>query len=113
MTGHRDRYGDPIDDDHADISMVPIRPRQTVKAHIAELRRILAESRARRSADISVHMDMDEFFPSTEDDRRLGDDLRHALWCPGGPLVTSQGYSVTTTTCQTCKAVASVRHGAS
>jgi hypothetical protein len=41
------------------------------------------------------------------------DDLRHAPHCTGGPLVTSKGYSVTTTTCQTCKAVASVRHGAS
>jgi hypothetical protein len=41
------------------------------------------------------------------------DDLRHAPHCTGGPLVTSKGYSVTTTTCQTCGAVASVRHGAS
>ena len=40
-------------------------------------------------------------------------DLRHAPHCSGGPLVTSKGYSFTTTTCQTCKAVASVRHGAS
>jgi hypothetical protein len=45
--------------------------------------------------------------------RQQRDDLRHAPHCSGGPLVTSKGYSVTTTTCQTCKAVASVRHGAS
>jgi putative AlgH/UPF0301 family transcriptional regulator len=44
--------------------------------------------------------------------RQQRDDLRHAPHCTGGPLVTSKGYSVTTTTCQTCKAVASVRHGA-
>ena len=37
----------------------------------------------------------------------------HAPHCPGGPLVSVRGFSVTTTTCQTCKAVASVRHGAS
>jgi hypothetical protein len=47
------------------------------------------------------------------DQNRQRDDLRHAPHCTGGPLVTSEGYSVTTTTCQTCKAVASVRHGAS
>jgi hypothetical protein len=41
------------------------------------------------------------------------DALRHAPHCSGGPLTTSQGHSVTTTTCQTCKAIASVRHGAS
>jgi hypothetical protein len=45
--------------------------------------------------------------------RQQRDDLRHVQGCTGGPLVTSKGYSVTTTTCQTCKAVASVRHGAS
>jgi len=70
MTGNRDRYGEPTDppeDDGNLASVVPIRPRQTARQHIAELRRILAESRARRSADISVHMDMDEFFPSTEE----------------------------------------------
>jgi hypothetical protein len=44
--------------------------------------------------------------------RQQRDALRHAPHCTGGPLVTSKGYSVTTTTCQTCKAVASVRHGA-
>lgn len=68
MNPRLDRWGDPLEDDHlADISMVPIRPRQSVRQHIAELRRILAESRARRSADITVHMDMDEFFPSNEE----------------------------------------------
>jgi hypothetical protein len=45
--------------------------------------------------------------------RQQRDDLKHAPHCTGGPLVTSKGYSVTTTTCQTCKAVTSVRHGAS
>ena len=39
--------------------------------------------------------------------------IRHAPHCSGGPLVTVRGFSVTTTTCQTCGAVASVRHGAS
>jgi hypothetical protein len=48
MTGNRDRYGEPLVVDLDNV--VPIRPRQTVKAHIAELRRILAESRARREA---------------------------------------------------------------
>jgi hypothetical protein len=67
MTGNLDRYGEPIDDDGNLDNVVPIRPRQSVRQHIAELRRILAESRARRSADISVHMDMDEFFPSNEE----------------------------------------------
>ena len=50
MTGTRDRYGEPIEDDGNLASVVPILPRQTVKAHIAELRRILAESRERREA---------------------------------------------------------------
>jgi len=50
MTGNRDRYGDRIEDDGNLASVVPIRPRQTVKAHIAELRRILRESRERREA---------------------------------------------------------------
>ena len=48
MTGRLDRYGDPIEDDLANV--VPIRPRQTVRQHIAALRKILAESRARREA---------------------------------------------------------------
>jgi hypothetical protein len=50
MNPRLDRYGEPIEDDGNLASVVPIRPRQTVKAHIAELRRILAESRARREA---------------------------------------------------------------
>jgi hypothetical protein len=36
--------------------------------------------------------------------------LRHAPHCTGGPLVTQQGYSVQITTCQTCKAVETVRN---
>jgi hypothetical protein len=48
MNPRLDRYGDPIEDDLDNV--VPIRPRQTVKAHIAELRRILCESRERREA---------------------------------------------------------------
>jgi len=68
MTPRLDRWGDPIEDNLDD--GVPIRPRRSVRQHIAELRRILAESRARRSADITVHMDMDEFFLSTEEDRQ-------------------------------------------
>jgi hypothetical protein len=69
MTGHLDRYGEPlpIEDDGNLASVVPIRPRQSVRQHIAELRRILAESRARRSDGIDPHMDMDEFFPSAEE----------------------------------------------
>jgi hypothetical protein len=43
-----DRYGDPIEDDGNLAPVVSIRPRQSVKAHIAELRRILRESRERR-----------------------------------------------------------------
>jgi hypothetical protein len=42
--------------------------------------------------------------------RQQRDDLRHAPHCSGGPLVTSQGYSVQVTTCQTCGAVETVRH---
>ena len=49
MTGHLDRYGDPIEDDLAP-PVIPTRPRQSGRQHIAELRRILAESRARRLA---------------------------------------------------------------
>jgi hypothetical protein len=48
MTGTRDRYGEPLEDNLTNV--VPIRPRQSVRQHIAELRRILAESRARREA---------------------------------------------------------------
>ena len=51
MTGNLDRFGEPLDPIEADLAnVVPIRPRQSVRAHIAELRRILAESRARREA---------------------------------------------------------------
>jgi hypothetical protein len=45
--------------------------------------------------------------------RQQRDDLRHTPHCSGGPLVSVRGFSVTTTTCETCGAVASVRHGAS
>ena len=48
MNPRLDRYGDPIEDDRANV--VPIRPRQSVRQHIAELRRILAEARQRREA---------------------------------------------------------------
>lgn len=36
--------------------------------------------------------------------------MTHAPHCTGGPLVTSQGYSVQITTCQTCKAVQTTRN---
>jgi hypothetical protein len=36
--------------------------------------------------------------------------MTHAPHCPGGPLVTHQGYSVQITTCQTCHAVSTVRN---
>jgi hypothetical protein len=49
MNPRLDRWGDPIEDNLANV--VPIRPRQSVRQHIAELRRILAESRARREAN--------------------------------------------------------------
>jgi hypothetical protein len=53
MNPRLDRYGDPIEDEFDNLaSVVPIRPRQTVKAHIAELRRILRESRERREAQL-------------------------------------------------------------
>ena len=48
MNARLDRWGDPLEDDLDNV--VPIRPRQSVRQHIAELRRILAESRARREA---------------------------------------------------------------
>jgi hypothetical protein len=50
MTGRLDRWGDPIEDNLM-APVIPIRPRQSVRQHIAELRRILAEARARREAD--------------------------------------------------------------
>ena len=43
-----DRYGEPIEDDLANV--VPIRPRQSVRQHIAELRKILKDARERREA---------------------------------------------------------------
>lgn len=46
--GNLDRYGEPIDDDRANV--VPIRPRQSVRQHIAELRKILKDARERREA---------------------------------------------------------------
>ena len=48
MTGNLDRYGEPIEDDLANV--VPIRSRQSVRQHIAELRRILKSARDRREA---------------------------------------------------------------
>ena len=42
-------------------------------------------------------------------DEARRNDLQHAPHCTGGPLVTSQGYSVQITTCQTCGAVQTVR----
>jgi len=47
MTSRLDRYGERVGDDLIE-PVVPIRPRQTVRQHIAELRKILAASRARR-----------------------------------------------------------------
>jgi len=41
---------------------------------------------------------------------RNRDGTQHAPHCPGGPLVTQQGYSVQITTCQTCGAVSTVRN---
>ena len=46
MTPRLDRWGEPVDDDLANV--VPIRPPRTVRQHIAELRRILAAARERR-----------------------------------------------------------------
>jgi len=43
-----DRWGDPIEDDLADA--VPIRPRLSVRQHIAELRRILKDAHQRRES---------------------------------------------------------------
>jgi hypothetical protein len=52
MNPRLDRYGDPIEDPPEDdrANVIPIRPRQSVRQHIAELRRILADSRRRREA---------------------------------------------------------------
>ena len=51
MTGTRDRYGDPIEDDNLVAPVTPIRPRLSVRQHIAELRRILKDARERRASD--------------------------------------------------------------
>ena len=48
MTPRLDRYGDPIEDDLAPV--VPIRPRSTRKARIAEIRAIIRAAKARREA---------------------------------------------------------------
>jgi len=52
MTGNLDRWGDPLEDiDDDDVApVVQIRPRQSVRQHIAELRRILKSARDRREA---------------------------------------------------------------
>ena len=73
-----DRYGEPIEDPPEDAltalsdalldlaaEYVPRSPDE-IRQHCAELRRILAESRARRSDGIDPHMDMSEFFPRDE-----------------------------------------------
>jgi hypothetical protein len=60
MTGTRDRYGEPIEDDRTLVALsdalldfeaeyVPRSPDE-IRQHIAELRRILRESRERREA---------------------------------------------------------------
>ena len=51
-----------------------------------------------------------QLFRELDAGRSQGDPMTHAPHCPGGPLVTSKGYSVTTTTCQTCGAVATERN---
>ena len=53
MTGNLDRWGDPLEDiDGDDVApVIPIRPRQSVRQHIAELRRILKDARERREVD--------------------------------------------------------------
>lgn len=55
MTGTRDRFGEPLDpiEDDDDPVRVPgptPRTRDEIRAHCAELRRILRESRERREA---------------------------------------------------------------
>lgn len=52
MTGTRDRYGEPLDPIEADDDPVDSTPRtpDEIRAHCAELRAVLDESRARRLA---------------------------------------------------------------
>ena len=51
MTGNLDRYGEPIEDDAPVRVPGPTpRTRDEIRAHCAELRRILRESRERREA---------------------------------------------------------------
>jgi putative AlgH/UPF0301 family transcriptional regulator len=45
------------------------------------------------------------------DASRSRDDTQHAPHCTGGPLTTSQGFSVQITTCQTCGALSTARNG--
>jgi len=45
-----------------------------------------------------------------DESRQQRDDLRHAPHCTGGPLTTSQGWSVQITTCQTCGAQETTRN---
>jgi hypothetical protein len=51
-----------------------------------------------------------ELLRQLDESRQQRDYLRHAPHCTGGPLVTSQGWSVQITTCQTCGAVETVRN---
>jgi len=48
MNPRLDRWGDPIEDNLAEV--VPMRRHQSVRQHIAELRRILKDARDRREA---------------------------------------------------------------
>jgi len=51
MTGHLDRYGEPLeDDDTADTTSTLARTPDEIRAHCAELRAVLAEARERREA---------------------------------------------------------------
>ena len=47
MTGNRDRYGEPLEDDDT----LDTTSRPTRKARIAELRKILRDARERRPSD--------------------------------------------------------------
>jgi hypothetical protein len=63
---------------------------------------VTRESAAARSAALLHQLDAG---------RSQGDPMTHAPHCTGGPLVTSKGYSVAITRCQTCGAVQTVRNG--